>query len=217
LAVYIPVLGYITHKIDDPRLQGVIASLLLFFPASFVLGAVSPYLARLRNTSVETTGTTIASLSALNSVGGIAGTFATGFFFFGYLGSREALLVVAVLLLAASWLAAPRRLKAARAGATLLILMVAAATAVPPAGPEITVDTATATYKVYDAKYEGRRVRVLQTGPEGIQSGVEVTGAHTDLIFSYTRKMAELAALSPERSKILILGGGAFTLPANLP
>lgn len=75
-------LEVIASLVRDPRLQGLIASAFLFSPTSFLLGAVSPYLAKLRTVSLKHTGTSIASLSAANAVGGIVGTFSVGFIFF---------------------------------------------------------------------------------------------------------------------------------------
>ena len=42
-----PLLTYIMHLQLDPRLAGVLASLLLFAPASFLIGFNGPYLAKL--------------------------------------------------------------------------------------------------------------------------------------------------------------------------
>src|SRR5690606_31378747 len=63
---YQSVLEWIAMNIIDPRLQGVMASLLLFAPTSFLIGIKAPYLAKLKVTSLERTGQSVASLSALN-------------------------------------------------------------------------------------------------------------------------------------------------------
>src|SRR5512133_2999486 len=78
----------IAATLHDSRAQGVVASIFLFVPASFLMGVISPYLARLRVRSLTTTGRSVAGLSASNSVGGIVGTFCTGFIFFSIIGSR---------------------------------------------------------------------------------------------------------------------------------
>ena len=47
------VLRWLTTALDEPRIQAVIAALVLFAPASFVLGAASPYLAKLNVSSLN--------------------------------------------------------------------------------------------------------------------------------------------------------------------
>lgn len=209
-------LGTVVVLIRDPRFQGLVASALLFLPTSFLIGMTSPYLARLRNLSVDTTGTAVASLGAMNSIGGIVGTFCTGFIFFGYIGSRETLLLVSLVLLATSWLIEPRRQWSRRLAATVVVAVVAVAPfVVGMHQPVVHIDTPASSYLVANFKYNHRTIRSLVTGPGALQSGIYTDGSN-ELVFAYTRKMAELVAAAPGRSRILILGGGAFTLPQYL-
>lgn len=201
----------------DVRLQGVFASAFLFAPTSFLLGVISPYLARLKNVSVRTTGTTIASLSALNALGGIVGTFCTGFIFFAYLGSRETMLVVAIVLMLSSWLIQARQHTARRLilCAWTLVLILSTGFVAAQANTVATIDTPSATYRITHYTQAGKPVRGLATGPLGMQSAVYQNGS-TDLVFAYTRAIADLAGRAPQKQNILILGGGAFTLPQYL-
>lgn len=200
----------------DPRIQGFFASLLLFAPTSFILGTISPYLSRLKNASVRTTGTTVASLSAHNAVGGIAGTFITGFVFFAYIGSREALLLISLILFSSSWLVQPRQNAERRITLTVLyaILFILSLTIAEARGVAASIETPSATYKVIDTEHQGRQIRALRTGPYGMQSAIYRDGE--GLVFTYTQKMAELVAKAPSKDAVLILGGGAFTLPEYL-
>lgn len=212
-----PILSAIGEGIQDPRLQGMVAATLLFTPTSFILGVISPYLARLRTVSVETTGTSVALLNAANAIGGIIGTFSVGFIFFGYIGSKETLIFTAVLLAAASLFFAPFETIIKRVGIISIWLLIAAV--VFPAGMaegEIAdIDTPSARYKVRDINYGGQPVRVLVSGPRAAQSGIFLNGSD-DLVFFYTKKMAELVKTAPKKDRILVLGGGAFTLPEYL-
>lgn len=198
----------------DVRIQAFTASLLLFAPTSFALGMISPYLARLKNVSLATTGKTIASLSALNSLGGISGTFLTGFIFFAYMGSRESLLLIAGLLFAASWVIEPTQHLFIRVRVSLALLLLAIAAILMPLSPSIItyIDTPTASYRIMDVDYDGRPIRAIATGPSGMQSGIPRDETN-DLVFRYTRRMADIVAAAPQKNRILILGGGTFTLP----
>jgi predicted membrane-bound spermidine synthase len=202
--------------IGDSRLQGLLASLFLFTPASFALGMISPYLARLRTPSLAQTGKSVASLSALNAIGGIVGTFCVGFIFFGYIGSNETLAAVSLLLIASSWLIAPRRRLGWRIGAIAITLAILLLQFTPKTNAQvINIDTPTSHYQIFDGVYKGQLVRVLTMGPGGSQSGVFVNGSN-ELVFDYTRQMAELTMQAPKNQRILLLGGGAFTIPNYL-
>ncbi|HUS26379.1 MAG TPA: fused MFS/spermidine synthase [Nevskiaceae bacterium] len=210
------ILALAVRMFSDARLQGLFASLLLFMPTSFILGMISPYLVRLRLESLATAGRSVAGLSALNSVGGIVGTFCVGFIFFGYFGSRQTLELVIVVLTAASFLIVPRYwlgLRLVLAGTMVFSLVFQFVQVVGAVGVEI--DTPSSHYRVVDGEYNGRPVRVLTMGPGGLQSGIYTDGTK-GLVFDYTRQMAAIVATAPHKDHILILGGGAFTLPQYL-
>lgn len=204
--------------VGDPRLQGLFASLLLFAPASFVLGMVSPYLVRLRVASLATSGESVALLSALNSIGGIAGTFVTGFIFFNFIGVTETIVTISALLLASSWLVLPKVMFRKRLAVSLLLAALALLPLLKPstaAGLVTQIETPSTSYRVFETHNQSGTIRFLSTGPSGFQSGANMNNPN-DLVFDYTRKMAEVVAELPQKENILILGGGAFTLPEYL-
>ena len=215
MLTFTPVLEWVVDTFKDVRLQGVFASLLLFAPASFLLGMKSPYLAKLNIKKLETAGESVANLSALNSIGGILGTFITGFFFFGYLGSKETLVVVVVLLLASSWLLVPKLFVVQRIIACVVLLLISLLPLPAAANSVARIDTPSAHYDVSKFQMNGRPINGLTTGPGGIQSAVYTDSKDNELVFWYTQYAgAVLEHYAPER--ILILGGGALTLPSFL-
>jgi len=69
-------------------------------------------------------------------------------------------------------------------------------------------------YKVEDTIYDGRRARLLYGGHHTPQSGVALDG-QPELLFDYNQRFLEIAqSLQPKN--ILVIGGGAFTLPLAL-
>jgi spermidine synthase len=76
-------------------------------------------------------------------------------------------------------------------------------------------DTKFGHYSVADTNYHGRAARVLYSGHyDAAQSGVAQDGK-TDLLFDYNQRFLELLeGLRPD--SVLVLGGGAFTLPTAL-
>ncbi len=208
------VLHLTTSTLTDVRAQGVVAAVVLFMPTSFLLGVISPYLARLRVRSLASAGRSVAGLSALNSLGGISGTFCTGFIFFSFFGSRETLAAMTIVLLAASWFIEPRRhirLRLAMSGAVVLCTLAFVFTPLPR-GTTASIDTPSAHYEVRSLSIDGQRLTGLVTSPTGIQSGV-LRDDPDQLVFAYTRTIADLVAAAPHKNRVLVLGGGAFTLP----
>ena len=204
LITYMSVLEWTVESIDDARVQGVVASLLLFAPTSFLIGALSPYLVKLRITSLKTSGQSFASLSALESIGGITGTFITGFILFGFIGARETFAVVVFLLLATSWLVTPSQQFGRRLAFTGIIAFFCIASLQMANGRQI--DTASAHYSILEGTMDGERVRGVATGPNGTQSGISLEDPDK-IIFWYTKQIAEVVAAAPNRDNILILGG----------
>ncbi|MFH1533488.1 MAG: fused MFS/spermidine synthase, partial [Nitrospirota bacterium] len=74
-----PVLTFIQTSIRDLRTASVVATILLFTPASIALGMVSPYSVKLKLHRLEATGRTVGNLYALSTIGSIVGTFLAGF------------------------------------------------------------------------------------------------------------------------------------------
>jgi predicted membrane-bound spermidine synthase len=213
LLTYEGVLQSIVDSFEDNRVQSVVAALTLFAPTSFFIGMTSPYLAKLNVRSLKETGQSIASLDMLNAIGGIAGTFVTGFILFGYIGSHEAIGLVAVLLLLVSWLVAPR-LHVGRRLIASGVLILCAFTPVSVVQGVISIDTASAHYQVVNGFIDDRLVTGLVTGPSGTQSAVYQSGTG-EPVFWYVREAARVA-IERQPDSVLILGGGAFTLPQYL-
>lgn len=196
----------------DVRLQAVVAATLLFAPTSLVLGMISPYLAKLNVTSLKTSGSAIANLSAWDSVGGITGTFLTGFVLFGYMGSRSIFIVLVVILLLATLLLRTRltRRHLGIAAVAFFVVLIA-----PTASQAIDIDTPSAHYTVFEWENDAVRYRGLAMGPGGVQSGIRLDQPYVP-VFWYTNELASLIKQTPERQDILMLGGGTFTLPQQV-
>ncbi len=211
LVLYSEVLAEIASWSVDVRFQAVLAAGLLFAPASFVLGMVSPYLVKLNIQSLKQSGSAVADLSALNSIGGIIGTFVTGFVLFGYIGARETIMIVTLLLLACSWLfvVRVRAMRRMLFSCVVIILMLLSGNS-----PVLAIDTASAHYEIKEQPYGISSIRGISTGPRGIQSAVYINGS-SELVFWYTQQMAMLTVAQTPKD-ILILGGGTFTLPRAL-
>jgi hypothetical protein len=71
---------WIFDRIVDPRYGSLLASILLFFLPSAVLGMASPYAVRLLTVSKENSGASAGFLYFISTLGSAFGTLATSFY-----------------------------------------------------------------------------------------------------------------------------------------
>ncbi len=206
-----PVLRIIANQSLDLRLSAVLAAIVLFGVPSFLIGMVSPHLAKIRVTSLKTTGATVGRLEAAGSLGSITGTFLSGYVLLAYMGARNLSLGLAIMLILTSFLAGWRQLFRLRLGliavTTLLLLYNPL-----PAGIISDVDSAYSRYQVRETTYQGRPVRYLLMDSYSIQSASYV-GDETEPVLPYMQSMLAAAQGFGPTDKVLVIGGGAHTLP----
>jgi len=83
---------------------------LFSFPVA-LLGIVSPFVIRLENKEIETTGCTSGSVYAFSTIGSIFGTFFASFVTIPFLGIRETILISSFLLILISLIGLGKELK----------------------------------------------------------------------------------------------------------
>lgn len=81
------------------RMGPLLASLILFFVPSVLMGTVSPYAIRLKAENVATVGNVAGVLYALSTLGSIAGTLLTTFLLIGVIGTKAILYSLGFVLL----------------------------------------------------------------------------------------------------------------------
>ncbi len=209
------VLDVLSTAVSSLHLATVCAALLLFAAPSILCGMVSPYAMRLAITSSETSGTIIGRLNAVSTVGSIAGTFLGGFILISWFGTMETILGVAGCLLAAACLAQARPFLGKALLAAVILLMGFgnhAYTAYQAEKGFLTLETQYSSLQIMDGRMYDRPARMLRTDPGSYQSGAFMDN-HTELAFAYTRFYRLGTYLVPEASRILMLGGGGYSVP----
>ncbi|MEJ7701701.1 MAG: fused MFS/spermidine synthase [Pyrinomonadaceae bacterium] len=101
------ILSFIAGSALQLEVKSLIAALLLFAPASVLLGFVTPYAVKLKMSSLADAGKTVGRLYALSTVGSILGTFLAGFFLIPFVGSTRTLYLIAACLISLSFLLVP--------------------------------------------------------------------------------------------------------------
>jgi spermidine synthase len=200
------------------RAGALVASAVLFGPALFLLGCVSPILVRIAVREVETAGRTAGLLSAVSTAGSFAGTVLTGFVLIAWLGVGRIFQVVgaALLLTAAAWFAGYRRRWVALVPLAAALSLAAggqrpAASKVLASGTRLEElhrsDGFYGSVRVVDYSAAGLRVRDLVLDGQ-IQGGMEMESGLSAYPYAYHLEFLPWAA-RPGGKTCLVVGLGA--------
>ncbi|MDO9633338.1 MAG: fused MFS/spermidine synthase, partial [Humidesulfovibrio sp.] len=195
----------------------LLATAILFGPASVLLGMVSPFAVRLRLESAASSGRTAGNLYALSTLGSITGTFAAGFWLTATLGTTNIILCMAGVLIVAS--ACVYRGDVVARFAALALVGLAAVTLAAWDGQLrriglFDLDTGYQRVLVFNTTDEGsgKEMRVMTTGPEGVQSALYPADPQA-LAVAYTRFYRLAGHFRPDVRRMLMLGGGGYSFP----
>lgn len=72
---------------------------IIFFIPGCILGTVSPVVVKLTLQNLDRTGNVIGKIYAFSTLGAIVGTFATGFYFISWMGTRNIIMTMGVILM----------------------------------------------------------------------------------------------------------------------
>jgi spermidine synthase len=207
-----PLLSALAAADLDSRAGPLVAALVLFFPASVVMGTISPYAVRLSARSVATVGGTAGRLYALSTLGSIAGCFAAAFWLISVMGVREVILALGLVEmgLAVVGLLGLRRAGAATVAAVLLVGSGAASARLgAPEGPEVVYARDTVYHRI-TVSDEGR-IRYLKLDNYW-QSALDLDDPRRT-VFRYADYMHLGMVFQPDPRRVLVIGMGGGTIP----
>jgi len=209
----------LTASIQSIKIVSILGSILLFAPASALLGMVSPYAAKLKIDELHHSGSTVGTLYAISTVGSIAGTFLAGFFLIPALGTTMILILLCTILILLSLLMQPREDVLLRIGVLALIAIVWGGTYVRTQALEaknfFDLDTQYSRVWVFDAPHTqtNRMVRSMQIGASN--SAAMFLDDENELVFDYLQHYALAEHFVPKFTHSLLIGGAAYTYPAH--
>lgn len=90
---------FLITSLSQIKATSVLSSIILFSPASILLGMVSPYVAKLKLNSLDSAGAIVGNLYALSTAGSIGGTFLAGFYLIPSFGVNKILIALAIVIL----------------------------------------------------------------------------------------------------------------------
>jgi len=201
----------------DVRLQAVIASVILFSPASIFLGMVSPYAIKLKLKHVNSTGKIAGNLYAISTVGSICGTFLAGFFLIPFFGHQNILFFLsAILLIISIVLFFLTRLnnKAGFAILFLLFLFVLKFLILKQNNEVIDVDTKYNRVLIYNASdyRTGKSAKYMRINNE--YSGAMFLDSD-ELVFQYLKYYDLSEHFNPDFRRSLLIGGATYSYPKH--
>lgn len=203
------------------RAGSFVGTLLLFGPALFALGCVTPYIIRLAVRELERVGRAVGVFYALSTLGSVIGTLATGFLLVGQLGITEMFRLTALLLIAlgCGYFVLFRRQWAPAVLLSLAFLPLGGAppgkTATMPDGTRVDLVAARDSFygavKVVDYRYGALHTRELLI--DGlVQGGVDMRGGLPIYEYSYFMQFLPYA-VHPAGKRCLVIGLGAGLVP----
>jgi spermidine synthase len=217
------VLSIIELKITDLRWGSLLASIILFAPASIFLGMVSPYAVKLKTRALEEIGSTVGDLYAFSTVGSIIGTFLAGFYLIPRFGTNSILVMISLTLTAVAIIALPSRLFIIKAIMLFYCFVIIAggsflAKRFNGPLPLADVDTEYSRVQIYNDVFKekfygkGKDVRIMRLG-NVINSGIYLN--NDELFLPYTRYFRLVRHFRPDSRYALMIGGGAFVYPRD--
>lgn len=199
-------------------------TVLTFLAPAAVLSALTPAVIKLQLATVEHTGRVVGQLSALSTLGGIVGTFVTGFVLVGAFPTRASIRGLAVLLVVAGIGLALTQRRARRGAHTteatlgiapLVLAAVALASSFLANDPCQYESPYFCASVRADASRPDARVLVLDT----LRHSYVDLADPTHLEFAYVAWFGDvLVAIAPDGRafEALHVGGGGFTMPRYL-
>ena len=194
----------------------VVLVLLAVAPAAFVLSMVTPGVVKLRLRTLAETGETVGRLSALGTLGALAGTFLTGFVLLSAFATSTLLLLTGAVLVVTGLVCAVVLPRVVEPAPLLAMVGLAALSGTWLVTADSTCDVETRYYcasVLLDEQREGGRTLVL----DGLRHSYVDLDDPTHLEFAYTARIADV--LDEQRRgplDVLHLGGGGFTVPRYL-
>lgn len=209
-------LGFLQIYISNIKTSSVLASIILFFPTSFLMGIVSPYTVKLKIASLNTSGSTVGNLYALSTIGSITGTFLAGFYLIPTFGTNKLLIILSVILIANSILLSLKHLTKIKLSILLVfiiswIIIGGLQTAFAKNG---FTDTDTEYNRVWIFPYldhaTNKPTRIMRINDE---SSSAMFLDDDNLVFEYTKYYRLASHFNPNFKSTLMIGGGAYSYP----
>jgi len=196
----------------------IFASLVLFLPASFFLGMVSPYAAKLKIENLNNSGTTIGNLYALSTAGSIVGTFLSGFYLIPHFGTNKLLIILCFTLVIVSLITSLKSYAKAKVLILLFVIIGWFASlginSIVEKRGFIDVDTAYNRVWIYN-RIDARTEKTIKTMGINNENHSSMFLDSNELVNEYTKYYNLAKHFNPSFKKTLMFGGAGYSYPKD--
>lgn len=203
------------------EIKSFLVSVLLFGPASFILGMISPYAAKIKLNNLSNSGSTVGNLYAISTLGSISGTFLAGYFLIPLIGTTKIIISLGITLIVISIILYPRKKIKTKAAVLILFGALSVFSAILNKENSLSrgfIDVDTKYNRVWISSgrdyYTKRAVLNLATDPFGTQSSMYLDEKQEgELVFTYLKffDLADYFFKNPQN--VLMIGGSAYSFP----
>jgi len=216
---FLPLLGgMLGMKVGPP-----VASLILFFVPSFLLGMMSPFVIKLKARELKKIGKVSGSVFFWSTLGSIAGSFLTGFFLIPHWGISRIIFYTGILLiiigLFGGWLTRKNPAKNRFQIFSLFLIIVVFAFSLAtlfrslPKSILYQKDGLYSQITIENIQWQGEEARFLYLD-RSAEGGIFLES--DELPFAYTQYYSLYKIVNPQAEKALFLGGGAYSNPRKI-
>ncbi len=216
---FLPLLGgMLGMKVGPP-----VASLILFFVPSLLLGMMSPFVIRLKARELKKIGKVSGSVFFWSTLGSIAGSFLTGFFLIPHWGISKVIFYTGALLIAiglfGDWLTRKNPAKNRFQIFSLFLIIVVFAFSLAtlfrslPKSILYQKDGLYSQITIENIQWQGEEARFLYLD-RSAEGGIFLES--DELPFAYTQYYSLYKIVNPQAEKALFLGGGAYSNPRKI-
>ncbi len=207
-----PILTFVGAYVFDLRTASILSTIILFTPASVVLGMIAPYAIKLKLKNLSSTGRTVGNLYAISTIGSIVGTFLAGFVLITFFGNTNLLLILATTLVLTSLLATSNIKLKAIITAITVIGIVGFALQTGETTEAIELNTTYSYIKIYDGILNSKEVKIMKIN-NNFHSAMYLDSP--ELVFEYTKYYRLIDHFAPNLKTALMIGGGAYSYPKD--
>lgn len=215
-------LPLLSHTLS-PTVGPLFFSFGLFFIPAFLLGIISPYVIKIQSltNSIDDIGKVVGATFFWGTCGSIFGSLMTGFFLIPILGVTKTVVLVSILLVSLGLLMpvfTGIKLKMLKTFIILLLslilgLLVFSIDKTAQKNYIYFSDGIYSSIKIQDIILDGRPTRFLFRDSNA-SSAIYLDSK--ELVFPYTKFSLLYKSLTEDPQNILVLGGGAYTVPRTL-
>lgn len=202
---------------SDLRSGSFFSILILFGPASVMLGMIAPYAARLRMGSINSSGKVVGNLYALSTVGSIAGTFMAGFYLIPAFGNSDLIYTLTYGLIFLS-VVTMQKIRPIHLLLTILLTLLFFLNRTAGVFRIMAVADIDSLYNriliKQMADQELNKVIMMTIDNAGVQSAV-MPESPDELYLDYARAYRVASEIKPDLKKALMIGGGGYSVPRD--